>query len=102
MQILDYETIMKTFKNNVYKMSIKINFLKLFLLYKLTFLGMYENIKTNYNVVKNFLENNLELKDLGLDIDVEGQELYDIFTPLFNKSISTYENLKTVNYLIIL
>ena len=102
MQILDYETIMKTFKNNVYKMSIKINFVKLFLLYKLTFLGMYENIKTNYNVVKNFLENNLELKDLGLDIDVEGQELYDIFTPLFNKSISTYENLKTVNYLIIL
>ena len=96
MQILDYETIMKTFKNNVYKISIKINFVKLFLLYKLTFLGMYENIKTNYNVVKNFLENNLELKDLGLDIDVEGQELYDIFTPLFNKSISTYENLKTV------
>ena len=102
MQILDYETIMKTFKNNVYKISIKINFVKLFLLYKLTFLGMYENIKTNYNVVKNFLENNLEIKDLGLDIDVEGQELYDIFTPLFNKSISTYENLKTVNYLIIL
>ena len=96
MQILDYETIMKTFKNNVYKISIKINFVKLFLLYKLTFLGMYENIKTNYNVVKNFLENNLEIKDLGLDIDVEGQELYDIFTPLFNKSISTYENLKTV------
>ena len=47
---------MKTFKNNVYKISIKINFVKLFLLYKLTFLGMYENIKTNYNVVKNFLE----------------------------------------------
>ena len=96
MQILNYETILKTFKNYGYKISIKINFVKLFVLFKLTFLEMYENIKTNYNVVSNFLENNLELRDLGIDTDEEGRELYDIFTPLFNKSISSYENVKTV------
>ena len=56
---------------------------------------IYLKEKINLLNIKKYLKE-YDMEDLGLDIDVEGQELYDIFTPLFNKSISTYENLKTV------
>ena len=52
--------------------------------------------------MKNFQVNNIEIKDLEFDIDEVSNEIYDIFTPLFNNSISKYKNTKNKKIFIVL
>ena len=89
-QIIKYENCIKTKKTkNKFVLLLKLNFVKLFLSYKFTFLNMYENNPTNYLTIKNFLDNNLEIQDIQLDEDKT--IIYNIFTPLYNKSINRFD-----------
>ena len=53
---------------------------------------MYENNPTNYLSIKNFLDNNLEIKDIQIDEDISKTIIYNIFNPLYNKSINRFDN----------
>ena len=91
-QIIKYENDIKSkMSKNKFAFLLKLNFVKLFLLYKFTFIKMYENNPNNYLTIKNFLDNNLEIKDIQLDQDKSKTIIYNIFTPLFNKSISGFD-----------
>ena len=91
--IKDCEEIIKSLEclKNKYKLFFKINLIKLLLLYKITFLKMYENNKLNYIVIQNLINNNIPIQEIRLNINEEGDKIYDIFTPYFNKSICCYE-----------
>ena len=91
-QIIKYENSIKTKKTkNKFVLLLKLNFVKLFLSYKFTFLNMYENNPTNYLTIKNFLDNNLEIQDIQIDEDTSKTIIYNIFTPLYNKSINRFD-----------
>lgn len=71
---------------------LKLNTLKLFVLYKYTFLRMYEVNSSNYITIKNFLDNNYEIyKPFLLKNDVR---IFDIFMPKLHKSILDYETIQ--------
>lgn len=94
-QIIKCENNIKSKRtNNKFVLLLKLNFVKLFLLYKFTFINMYEENPTNYITIKNFLDNNLEILDIKLDEDKSKTIIYNIFTPLFNKSINGFEQKK--------
>ena len=79
--------------DNKFILLLKLNFVKLFLLYKITFLNMYEMNPKNYNAITNFVDNNLEIQDIKIDEDKNKGIIYNIFTPLYNKSITGFDNL---------
>ena len=77
---------------NKFVLLLKLNFAKLFLLYKSTFLNMYKLNPTNYITINNFLDNNLKIQDIK--INKSREIIYNIFTPLYNKSINGFEDLQ--------
>ena len=90
--IINYERIIKTNKpRRINIILMKLNLVKLYLLYKFTLLKMYEANNHNYIIIRNFLDNNLEIQEIKFDINEAGNVLRDIFIPFFNKSISCYE-----------
>jgi len=95
--IMDLENYIKKkeIKNNLgkFKLLLKLNIVKLFLLYKSTFLNMYELNPTNYVTVNNFLDNNIKIQDVKLYEDKSTGVIYNIFTPLYNKSINGFDSL---------
>ena len=93
--ILEYK------KNNANKFDLlfKLNLVNLFLLYKSNFLEMYKLNPTNYIAINNFLDNNLKIQDIKIYEDKSIGKIYDIFTPLYNKSISGSELFREKNIL---
>ena len=93
--------ILENKKNNTNKFDLllKLNFVKLFLLYKSNFLEMYKLNPTNYITINNFLDNNLKIQDPKIYVDKTIGKIYDIFTPLFNKSITGSVLLREKNIL---
>lgn len=80
--------------NNKFVLILKLNFIKLFVIYKFTLLRMYELNPKNYIIFKNFNDNNIEIQDIKLDEDKQQNIIFYIFTPLYKKSISGYEHFK--------
>ena len=88
-------------KNNVNKFDLllKLNLVNLFVLYKSNFLEMYKLNPTNYIAINNFLDNNLKIQDIKIYEDKSIEKICDIFTPLYNKSITGFELLREKNIL---
>ena len=79
---------------NKYYILLKLNILKLFTLYKFTFLKMYEMNNHNGIIINNYLDNNYEIFKPYLS--KMNNTVFDIFAPKFHKSICQYvEDVKT-------
>ena len=93
--LIKNEELIKTmncFKNKYYILQ-ELNRIKLFVLYKYSFVKLYEENYSNYIIAKNFLENNYEIFKPHLLI--KNEMVCDIFTPRIYRSILDFSEEKT-------
>ena len=92
--ILQNEELVKKMNcaKNKHYILLKLNVLKLFVLFKYTFIKMYEGNNWNYIITKNFIDNNYEIYKPFLYKNEE--TIFDIFIPKLQKSILEYEKIK--------
>ena len=98
------ENLIKTKKCNINKFYYlnNINKIKLILLYKLTFLNMYERYRHSYIVIKNLLDNNITIPKIEMTIELDENDekldkIYETLTPFYfndsDISISRYREI---------
>jgi len=102
--IIYSEKLIKTKQCNINKFYFlnTVNYIKIILLYKLTFLNMYEKYKNNYIIIKNLIDNKEITPQIEILIDLNKNDekldiIYEIFSPFhFNDndiSISRYREI---------
>ena len=98
------ENLIKTKKCNINKFYYlnNVNKIKLILLYKLTFLNMYERYRHSYIVIKNLLDNNIIIPKIEMTIELDENDekldkIYETLTPFYfndsDISISRYREI---------
>ena len=98
--IITAENLIKTKQCNINKFYFlnTLNRMKLILLYKMTLLNMYQKNKSNYIIIKNLVENSMIIPKLEISIDLDefdekNDKLYEVMSPMNDKSISRYREI---------
>ena len=102
--IIFSENLIKTKQSSINKFYFlnSVNKIKLLLLYKLTFLNMYQRYKNNYIIIKNLLDNDMTIPKLEIlmELDENNEKLdkiFEVLTPFYfndnDISISRYREI---------